>query len=287
MAAPRKRRYDQVPQVTQPPVRVLFRPGDWIDVTGMDDDALYEALAVTDAEVWDTARFAAECKRSVTRTRKWVANFYDTLDSAARAALDLDDTETDTEGEDVEAFVPDDKIAPAPDGYAGRSPWWYAYRARAWAMGEGLMTRNGTGIPFKPTGRRAGGAGGANGQQSVPTMRDVAPKILARHRELLAGGMNDVDARGQLAEEFGMNRRHIARRLTMAEQMEAKAAGREIGVDNAALLEHYRGLIAGGTSDDEARDLMVAQLGITRRSLATRLTVAETAEQPAEQSAAA
>lgn len=270
-------RYKTEVDIVQPPRCIVIGPGELLDITGLTDDERYEAITRRDAEVWDSNRFAAECARSVLRFRKWVVNYYASTDDAEADAGD------DTEDE---AGMVDDRTVCAPDGYVGKSPWWYASRARRWMQQTGLQTREGVAIPFRPSGRRAGGVYG-NYQRHAPTMRDEAPKILARYRELMAaGGKTDVEARGALADEFDMDRRAVARRLQAALAMEAKANGTGTEISNARLLDEYRKRTAGaGVDEDEVRDELAEQFGISRRSLATRLKVAEAAE--AEQEAAA
>lgn len=269
-----KPRYKKTVTVVQPPTHIVIGPGERLDITGLSADEQHDAISRRDAEVWDSDRFAAECARTTARFRKWVVNFYALTDAQLAEQEDAQDV---TDAEDGEPLQ-DDRTLCAPDGYVGKSPWWYASRARRWAAQNGLQTRAGVAIPFKPSGRRAGGVENPY-QRHAPTMRDKAPAILARYRELVDAGNTDVEARGLLAGELGMDRRAIARRLKAALDMEAKAAGAAVEVSNDRLLRAYRDMTGeAGSTDDEIRDALAAQFGISRRSLATRLKVAEAAE---------
>lgn len=241
------------PEIVQPPAALAHLAGD--------EDALFEALTDPDKyfaatgewpEKWYSARFVAEIDRSTGRFKAWMSNFYAVTEHG------------------VDPASIEDRIMVKPDDYDKRSPWWYATTARAWAIAEGLMTRAGVAIPYKPAGRPKGRTDSAPRTRTA-TMKAGALEVLAAAEQLTADGATVAEAKKALAERYGISERRVARRLTAARAM--RAAGirqitpamtdREVG---EIVVTTYRLLMADGrrSSTDNARADVAERLGLDR-----------------------
>lgn len=226
-----------------------------------DEDALFEALtdpAAFEAATghapakWYTSRFYREIGRSEGRFKAWMSNHYAVT----------------KHGADPSSI--DDRIMVAPDDYDVRSPFWLETTARAWAIGEGLMTRRGVFVPYKPTGRPKGKTDSVPRQRTA-TMKASALSVLGEAEQLTAGGDKAAEVKRKLATRYGISERAVARRLTAGRTMRA-AGVREITtrmpsteVDEIITVT-YGLLMADGrrTSTENARDDVAERLGIDR-----------------------
>lgn len=245
--------YDQaVPAIVQPPAELAH-------IT--DEDELFEAL--TDAAAferatghapakWYTARFVAEIGRSTGRFKAWMSNHY---------AVTV---------HGVDPATIEDRIMVKPDAYDKRSPWWYETTARAWANAEGIMTRRGVFVPYKPTGRPAGRKDSVPRQRTA-TMKASALQFLSEAEKLTAGGAKSAEAKRTLAARYKISERAVSRRLTAGRAMRA-AGVREITTRMPAaevaeiIVVTYRLLMADGrrTNTENAREDVAERLGVDR-----------------------
>jgi hypothetical protein len=277
----RRRRPPPPARPVQPP-RVIWPAGPAgppEDVTGLDDDAFFEAITGRDHEPWDYARIAAECGRTPNRIRKWVMRA-NAAAEARKAAAEGRKPSAKTlrrlAGDDKTTFV-------LPDGFVSNSPWWYASTARRALYDMEIIDRRGVVQPYRPAGRKAG-AVDLKQRTRVAPARAEGPAVLAAYRELTAGptGLSDREARQSLSESLGLTRVQVADRLKSA--LAAEAGGGRGPVDNAALAARYRELFAeykqAGYSDrgssERARAALSDETGISRRALAARIQAAET-----------
>lgn len=258
----------KAPHVEQPPRRIM-RGDEWVDVSHLTGDELFEAIT-TDRERWDYKRLSAETGRSVVRLRKWVSNAY----AAARTGQ-----------------AEDDKTFTVPDGFIGDSPWWYAGNARHVLNQIGVMTRDGRAIPYKPTGRTPGAKDLAPRRWAHAPARDAAAGVYREYVELTTrkrDPLTDREARAELCRRHRITRRQLASRINTGKE---QAAGKEGGagqpaeVDKATLQARLVELTAeqraAGYSeagaDSRARDALAAETGLTRRQLAGHLAAAQAA----------
>lgn len=224
-----------------------------------DEDELFEAL--TNAEAYERAtgkkpakwyrhRFIAETGRSEGRFKNWMSNHY----------------AVHVHGADPATI--EDRIMVKPDDYDKRSPWWLETTARAWAIAEGLMTRRGVTVPYKPTGRPAGRTDSVPRQRTA-TMKAAALEVLAEAEQLTKGGMTAGEVKTALARKHGISERAVKRRLTEARAMR-RAGIRPITDETTPaeaaeiIVATYRLLMADGrrNSDENARVDVAERLGI-------------------------
>jgi hypothetical protein len=200
---PRQRRRRPEPEpivVVQPPAKFAHLKGE----------ALYQALT-KDREEWDSARFAAEIGRSLGRFRVMVSNRY-AVDEGRRKL--------------------DDRTPPAPWSGAYVNPRWLAGPARAWAIENGLMHRNGKFKPHKPGGKGVGWRDVNPRKRRPAPVRADSVRFLDEYRALREGdgttaGMSAIHAKETLAARHGLSVRQIVHRLHLARKEVAASSGEQ------------------------------------------------------------
>lgn len=237
-------------EVVQPPAELAHLEGDDLYEALTDPERLEEVTGRPPAK-WDSARFVAELGRSPGRFKAWMSHYYTTLKPGYKPG------------------TINDRIMVAPDGYDRRSPYWLETTARWWAIEEGIMTRGGVLVPYKPTGRPKGKTDTVPRQRRRPITRGVPLEILAACEELTAGGATLAEARVALAERYGLTVRVIARRLTAGRKM--RGAGVRAITDDMSTRERaeiimvmFRLLMADGRRKYAARALheVAERLGV-------------------------
>lgn len=237
--------------IVQPPAELAHLEGDELFEALTNADK-YREVTGRDPEKWYTARFVAEIGRSTGRFKAWMSNFYAVSEHGADPA------------------TIDDRIMVKPDDYDKRSPWWYSTTANAWAIAEGLKTRAGVAVPYKPTGRPRGRTDSVPRQRTA-TMKASALAVLAEAEALTAGGATAAEAKKTLAGRHSLSERAVARRLTAGRAM--RAAGiREITPDmtdmevGEIIVVTYRLMMADGrrSNTDNARNDVAERLGLDR-----------------------
>lgn len=265
------RRPDAEPIVVQQPPRVILRKGEWVDVSHLTGDDLYEAI-ITDEEHWDYPRLSAETGRSIGRLRVWVTN--------ARNAARANKAPTDT------AFVePKGEFG----GVTGGSPWWYAGKAREVLIGMGgIMRRDGVAIPYKPVGRTEGAKDkGPRRSWAHAPARDAAAGIYRDYVQMTTrkrSPLSDREARAELCRKYNLSRSQLARRITTGQ--EQAGARQPVNVDKDALRDRLVELIgeqraAGYTprsAEARARVALAEETGLTRRQVGGYVSAADLAE---------
>lgn len=265
MAAAAKNR----PAPERPPRRRMFTPpGEEIVVVQppkhlahLSGDDLFRALVSDRTEKWYSARGAAECGRTPDTWRSWVSTRYGYNAAVEKAA-----------GKPVPR--PKDKMTPTPDGYDSRSPWWYAGTLRTWMIREGLMTREGRFIPYKPTGRTPGSPNRVQRKSPRP-MSDEATLVLDEYDKLLARGTTKASARATLASRFKISERAVDRRLTTGRKLRAQQEDLTIepGMPVAEVANRVRAARALLATDgrrrneDKVRDTIALRLGVERHEV--------------------
>lgn len=243
------------PAVVQPPAIVA---------EVLDEDEAFEILTNQarfrehtgrEPEKWYTARFVAEIGRSTGRFKAWMSNHY---------AVTV---------HGVDPLTIEDRIMVPPTSYDKRSPWWDEVTARAWAIEEGLMTRRGVAVPYKPTGRPKGRTDSVPRQRTA-TMKAGALEVLAAAEVKYAAGATPAVAKRELAREYAISERRVARRLTAGRQM--RAAGvrpitplMTLAEAGEIIVVTYRLLMADGRrkNTDKAREDVAERLGVTRETV--------------------
>jgi hypothetical protein len=242
--------------IVQPPAELAHLTGDALFEALTNADKFREATGHEPAK-WYSARFRAEVGRSEGRFKVWMSNHY-----AVRV-----------HGTDPAGI--EDRIMCPPDDYDKRSPWWYETTARAWAIEEGLMTRAGVMVPYKPTGRPKGRT------DSVPrtrtaTMQAAALPMLTEYEALTTGdqAIAPGEAKRRLAERHGLTERQIKSRVTAGRAMRA-AGVREITPDTTPaeaaeiIAAAFRLIISDGrrTNVEHARAEVAERLGVERETV--------------------
>jgi hypothetical protein len=235
----------------QPPTELAHITDEDELFEALTDAAAYERATGKPPEKWYRSRFIAETGRSEGRFKVWMSNHYAVLEGADPAKIE-------------------DRIMVKPDGYDRRSPWWYRTTADAWAIEEGLKTRGGVTVPYKPTGRPKGKTDSVPRQRTA-TMKAAALEVLAEAEKLTAAGATAGAAKAELAKRHGISERAIKRRLTEARAMR-RAGVRPISGDmtpaevGEMIVVTYRLLMADGrrSSTDRAREDTAERLGVDR-----------------------
>lgn len=231
-------------------------------IASLDDDDAFEVLTNPrrfrayfghEPARWYYPRVCREIDRTQGRFKSWMSHHY-----AVRV-------------HGVDPATINDRIAPPPDGYDRRSPWWLETTFRAWAIEEGLMTRRGVAVPYRPSGRPKGKTDRVPRHRRTSPMKGTALDVLAAREELIAAGATAAEARRTLAEKYKISERAVSRRWTTGREL--RAAGiREITEDmtSAQVAEivttTYRLLMADGRRRnlDNARADVAERLGIDR-----------------------
>jgi hypothetical protein len=259
--APEQRRKRQPRQMFMPydkdAVTIVQPPAFLAEVTDDDeafeiltDPVRYEAHTGAAPEQWDLARFRAEVGRSEGRVKVWQSNQY---------AVNV---------HGVDPSTIEDRILCKPDGYDKRSPYWLSTTARKWAIAEGIMTRRGVFIPYRPPGRPKGRTDSVPRQRRA-TMKATALEFLAAAEKLTAAGATAGEAKTTLAGEYGITERAVKRRLTEARAMRA-AGVRTIDPDmtpdevGQMIAVTYRLIMADGrrSNTERAREDVAERLGV-------------------------
>lgn len=190
------------PVIVQPPAKFAHLKGE----------ELYQAL-ISDPEEWDSARFAAEIGRSLGRFRVMVSNRY-AVDEGRRKL--------------------DDRTPPRPKSGAYVNPKWDAGDARAWAMPNGLMHRNGVFKPHKPGGKGVGWRDVNPRKRRPAPVRSQSLQFLEEYRVLRSPaddrpGMSAVHAKEALAARHNLSVRQVVHRLHLGRKEAALQAAAEQG----------------------------------------------------------
>lgn len=243
--------------VTQPPTELAH-------LTGND---LFHELTTVPRERWKTSRAAAECGREPDTLRSWISYRY-----RYNAAVEAEAAAAEREGRPARP-VPHPqgtKMTPTPDGYEGRSPWWWDCTMRTWMIQEGLMTRAGVKIPYRPTGRPPGAL---NRAQKTPTrwMEQDAPGILRMFEALQAAGHTTKQAYAEIAAQTGKSVRQVERRVVTGRALRRQETDLKVTkkMPAAEVDERVRrafALLAGdGRRRNQARirQAVAKQLGVT------------------------
>jgi hypothetical protein len=259
-------------------VAIVQPPAELAHLTG---DALFEALTNAGAyrratgrepAKWYSARFRAEVGRSEGRFKVWMSNHYAVREHG------------------VDPATIDDRIMCRPDDYDKRSPWWYETTARAWAIAEGLMTRGGVMVPYKPTGRPKGRTDSVPRQRTA-TMLATALAVLGDFDKLTGNGSTAADAQRTLAARLGLTERQIKSRVTAGRAMR-RAGVTEITPDTPpaeaarSIVNAYQLLMSDGrrSNAEHARAEVAERLGVERETVDTVLEqLLKPAPAPAEQ----